>query len=522
MQPIKKNLFPGKTNWVGDLKNLKMPQLLELDLRNCSIYIVEPDTFVSLPNLRRLYLSHNKIYQISDRAFSGLSRLVHLDLSYNSIPDESEKYPEVVDGMSIATHVFRPLDRLISLDFSFTKIVQTSAKAFGQLGSTIERLSICHTKFPGISKGLFANTTMKYLDISGNFALDLLGNDAFKGIEQSLEILFANRLGIHKINFIENLTELKILSMSNNDITTVEYTHLSKLQNLMILDLNNNRIGNWNTPVFSDLNHLQMVQMASNSFNIMTTVMLEDLKFIRFFSLANNGFVCNCYLKGFVAQAMRNGLSSLDEELELYPDWYSNASESDIGYSPDIRTYEKVSESIAFQNAFNYYSRVLDTRNKQFMHLNDSKHYDLLYQSTSGREVYDDTMPDLENLFNFTTTILDYVDETNLCTDYKSNNPAGYYDISDCEKKVPKVEDSEVNRTTFLVVFLAIMALFIFMGVLAFWKRWYIRYFFMMLKNAAVLSVLGKETLINGEFVFVSGWKGGQFICLRLSCSKTR
>lgn len=496
----KKKLFLGKTNWVGDLKNLIMPQLLELDLRNCSIYIVEPDTFVSLPNLRRLYLSHNKIYQISERAFWGLYRLVHLDLSYNSIPDETDNYPEIVDGMSIATNVFLPLIRLISLDFSFTKIVQTCAKAFGQLGSTIERLSVCHTKFPGISKGLFANTTMKYLDVSGNFALDLLGIDAFKGIEQSLEILFANRLGIHKINFIENLTELKILSMSHNDITSVENTPLRKLQNLMILDLNNNRIGNWNTPVFSDLLNLQMVRMTSNSFNIMTTVMLEDLKFIRFFSLANNGFVCNCYLKGFVAQAMRNGLSSLEEE-ELYPSWYSNASESDITYSLSTRTYDKVSESIAFQNAFNYYSRVLDTRNKQFVHLNDSKHYDLLYSSLPDREdVREDMKPNLENLFNFTTTILDYVDEPNLCTDYKSNNPSGYYDISDCEKTGKKEEEtSEVNRTTFLVVFLAIMALFMFLGALAFWKRWYIRYFFMMLKNAAVLSLVGKETLIYGR-----------------------
>ncbi|XP_044019287.1 P-granule-associated novel protein 1-like [Aphidius gifuensis] len=60
-------------------------KLEELEITSCSIFLIEPKTFVSLINLRELNLSNNTLMRIAPGTFDGLSNLEILQLQRNNI-----------------------------------------------------------------------------------------------------------------------------------------------------------------------------------------------------------------------------------------------------------------------------------------------------------------------------------------------------------------------------------------------------------------------------------------------------
>jgi Leucine-rich repeat (LRR) protein len=200
-----------------------MTNLKELDLRNCSITTLD-DFFDNLPFLEKLFLSNNRIVNVSDDTFGSLAHLNHLDLSYNKLWDftpysVTDPFQVYLSGMMLHEDVFRNLTNLVFLDLSHSKLKQESLRALQWLQPRLEQLSLCYTDVPLIISGMFAQTNLKVLDLSGNPGLiSSLSNLWFSGLEEKLEILIFRSSNLKQIALIRNLRALKMLDLSKLNI----------------------------------------------------------------------------------------------------------------------------------------------------------------------------------------------------------------------------------------------------------------------------------------------------------------
>lgn len=488
------------SNWAKDLTSLNFMNLLELDLRNCSIQILHNNTFSSMPELRKLYLSLNAIHQVYSAAFVDLNNLVHLDMSRNLIKIASTNETGFIDGMTILRDTFESLISLKSLDFSYTKIVQTCAAVFQKMSSTVERLSLCNTKFPYITNKMFMNTSMKYLDISGNMALEFMETDAFHGTEDTLEILYANHLSIKQMQPFKNMSKLKVLSLVDNDITDIHEEDFEYLNNLEIVDLSSNRITVWNEEVFSNLKHLELLNLRDNNLNLLSPEIMKDFSNLKYLSIGKNTFVCNCIAKDFINTAKSNYLAFGESfNNTKYPDWFVNTTSKDrlpnITLEPyDDEYFINKSENIDFHNAYISYSIIINEANGSFQARDIlSSVSSQSYQRKKVIKISDD----INFASNFTFQILDYGEDDYSCTDPKSNKDYTFFDI-DCIIR----EDDVFKKTSIVVIVLIVVGILVAILMLIIWKWWSVRYFFLTLKNIVILSILGKKahTEGNGNF----------------------
>ena len=197
------------------LKSLK-----ELDLRNCSLTVLEPHFFEKLLGLEKLFLSHNMLSEVTAQTFINLKSLKHLDLSYQEVLPSIGMAYGVVDpfsklftGLYLEDSVFSELESLIFLDLSHTKLKQESVRAL-QLRNKIEQLSLCYTDLPMIAPEMFVNTNLKVLDLSGNPGLASSMNWTwFSGLEKTLEIFVFENSNIKNIEPLSNLQKLRMLSL---------------------------------------------------------------------------------------------------------------------------------------------------------------------------------------------------------------------------------------------------------------------------------------------------------------------
>lgn len=157
---------------------------------------------------------------ISDSTFAYLTNLKHLDLSYQEIVqpfylgfNQMDPFSKLFTGLFLEEHVFDELSSLTFLDLSQTKLKQESVRAL-QLQNKVEQLSLCYTDLPMIAPGMFLNTKLKVLDLSGNPGLASNMNWTwFRGLEDSLEIFVFEHSNIKNLEPLRNLRKLRMISL---------------------------------------------------------------------------------------------------------------------------------------------------------------------------------------------------------------------------------------------------------------------------------------------------------------------
>ena len=110
-----------------------------------------------------------------------------------------------------------------------------------EIPQSCQKLSLSNNKISFINSKLFSNLQLKFLDLSFNRIISLQGFEKFKLLEELN--LSNNYIGDEQLNFLTNLTKLKTLNLSNNNLRSEEVKNIIyKIKSLQKINLSNNNI----------------------------------------------------------------------------------------------------------------------------------------------------------------------------------------------------------------------------------------------------------------------------------------
>lgn len=179
---------------------------------------------------------------------------------------------------------------------------------FDHLGETLNNVTLTGNQLKTLPEGLFAklaSLTSLYLNGNGLETLD----SVLSGLKQ-VRILKARYNSIVNVSrdLFKDLTSVHTIDLSDNDITSVNFSHLLSLQNIKIdnnfltsvdgafaglrnvqvLSIANNLISSVSTQAFEDLEQLTYLDISRNQIKILSTGTFENSKILEVFIVSPN------------------------------------------------------------------------------------------------------------------------------------------------------------------------------------------------------------------------------------------
>ncbi|XP_001848199.2 toll-like receptor 13 [Culex quinquefasciatus] len=438
--PLKE--FTAESNNRPKIPNLQ--SLVTLDMRYCGLGVLPADFFHDVPKLQFLFLSHNYITKLPAPLFNRLNKLVHLDLSYmdSSLREEEARmenpFMKLITGMDMDSNVFQPLNKLRFLDLSHSKLDLKAFIALSSLGAKLEYVSYCYTDLPTLMDYLFQMESIKMLDLSGNLGCGRALNElSFSLLRNSLEVLYFKNASIFNLKWMSGLRNLRVLNLRGNFLSTLEYGPFNELVSLEALDVSNNFIQSWSCQLFANNTKMYLLNARHNNLLLITTSMLRDFEPLKYLAVGVNTIQCTCNYVYFLQMIMGNS-SAVTPQTELN------------------------SERSATETIFS------------IEHL---KLYDF-----DEAEYY---------CMNFTGKRRVNAIELQICS---REDEGGYNNISEPASEEPLEDDVEEYLVIYVISsLLVILALLSLLGI--YWYWFYIKYFFVILKNSAILSFFNDDKL---------------------------
>lgn len=482
-----------------------------MDLRYCQIKVLEADGFKNLPALEKLFISNNELVEISCFIFNGLNQLTHLDLSYNmEVPTTANN--DYSGGLTIPKDVFSNLKNLKFLDLSHTKLNTLSTAAFSRLGKNLQQLSLCYTFFPTILDRMFENTNLKVLDLSGNPSISLnLKEESLQGLK-SLEILSFESSNVQNLDWLKCLKQIHILLLKKNNIGTITNKTFEFLSNLKILDLSSNRISSWNQRILEGNGNLSILNLRDNNINMMTSEMIDDFFNLDFLAIGMNNFICNCILRDFFDMAASNNKNvnctiyipnvedkinySIRERRSIKDDLISDEKYLQFCITEDVymKFLSKFEQSyrnmIATKEKYhiNYVKYSRSNINEKITNIVSCQTTGMCTKSSSDLNSNETDM-------SFSFQLIDFNENDYSCFNSSTNQQYFFHEVDPCaldRSNWPNIQDL-LTTTSALGKILGIILGVTILSLICYYKWWYIRYFFILVKNATILSFLDKE-----------------------------
>ncbi|XP_030241230.1 toll-like receptor 13 isoform X2 [Drosophila navojoa] len=479
-----------------------LPNLLELEISNCSIEYVSREAFKNVTNLRKLFISNNKIMTIDFDTFYYIPRLQYLDLSFTNVLTYNYQFSvptlemilNLVYGLKIHQSTFKYLPNLVYLDLSHSKITRNSAVAFTYLGDKLKYLSLCYTSFPMISNGLFKNTILEGLDLSGNpFVSYNILDDAFDSISETLKFLSFEHSNLKDLDWLKPLNKLQLLCLAGNNINALDVDIFKPLISLKQLDLSYNHIGNWYKSVFSHNKQLRVLNLRSNNVNMLTTEMLKDFELLEYLSLGSNNFLCNCNLREVVEVAANN-----NKEASCSFDFLQNAA-AELIYQLNDSSLNQLSNVLSKyieQQLWNrkYIPLLSDSYKniKDFKRLKNIVKLHFVSNNISSSQC-PLSKPTTVNDTKLKFQLLDYDAKNYWCFNETEKLQV---DELVCQSRNLLILERELHNAMKIITATVGSLLFIFiLGFVIYLKRWHIHYYYASLKSAALLSTAAKDRI---------------------------
>ncbi|KAG5677494.1 hypothetical protein PVAND_007251 [Polypedilum vanderplanki] len=472
--------------------SLFLPNLKELDLRNCALTNIKPMLFMNLINLRRLYLSGNNIIHLNDNSFN-IPNLENLDLSSNH-----EDAP-IQSPLTMTPNVFSNLKKLKFLDLSHTKLETKSIVGLKNLPINLIGASFCYTELATSDNFLENLKEIKYLDLSGNTQMNFTKN-MFSSISNTLERLDIKDANVRNLEWTHPLIKLKSLNLKDNKLKFIDNNSFSHMLILEDLNLSKNSIVNWYTQLFSQNQNLETLNLRENALTHITTAMKDDLFKVRRLAIGKNAFECSCELNDFMHtlfDATKNAnLTEIKQDLNIADTQSSSTTIHSI--SLGMRNYLSPEYDIMSRTYQKYYEQILNSiealKKNNYSRKSKSLISFMMSMSDAPKSIQ--------------TVLFDY-DENN--EDYQCMNKT----LKEQQSILNLIEVCDVlppndplyirNNDAIIIALSTSIPTVLVVSVLIFiiyWKWFYIRYFFILCKNSAILSFMddddgGKEVIVR-------------------------
>ncbi|XP_052749035.1 toll-like receptor 13 [Galleria mellonella] len=451
--------FGEKSIWSTGFQYTTFAVLREFDLRACSIEFINGLIFKGMPNLEALYLGENNIKYIHGKAFVGLNNLIHLDLSRNKAYDKNGGLTSVTME---SADLFERMSKLRSLDLSFTEMGR-NVRVLSGLGKEFQRLSLCGSKVRSVPEKALSGTSMKYLDISGNYGI-LENSNILAGLEDTLEILYANEVGFEHFHYLYKFSKLEVLKLTNNEVMLITKRVVASLTSLKVLDLERNRFGSWIPPIFSTMPNLRFLSLKDNNLNLISAEIIDDIANISYVSLSGNNVVCNCHSREFIDLAARNDNEQKQTLIDL-----------------SIHTDNNTLKAIDYHIAESEFNSMIELR----------ANISTICDTEKCKKYY----VDRDHRF----LIIDYDIHSYVCFHEYKNRFMSFINVKTCkdwQRSLEKVRN--LDTSTNLVLLLTLPTTLLLLLLIIFIYRRKFGYFFVTMRNSATLSLISR-TDINEE-----------------------
>ncbi|GMR36734.1 hypothetical protein PMAYCL1PPCAC_06929 [Pristionchus mayeri] len=251
------------------------------------------------PRLSRLFLSSNRISSIDDRSFSSSFSLRYLDLSKNRIP-------------TIKSHTFELL-RLSTLLLSHNDLKQLHPMWLAHI-SDMRRLDLSHNSLRLLpSRCLFNVSSLDHLLLSHN-QLEHLESDALYEVRRIGHLdLSHNRLKLFSCSIFTSLPRVDVLdlshnalssvelsclksslhrlSLSHNQLQTVEEDLLEGAHSLSSLSLSHNQLLSIHSAAFSSVPSLSSIHLSHNHLRLIRKGTFSHQRSLSLLDLSHNALV---------------------------------------------------------------------------------------------------------------------------------------------------------------------------------------------------------------------------------------
>lgn len=295
--------------------------LQQLDLSRNLIDVVKMNDFKSNSYLTHLNLSGNRIFYIEDTSFGPT---LYLDLSHNLLSSFSYTlFDESNPGQLVC--LFLNNNRLKIFNISYNRY-------FADLllqDNFLEEISV-NTFFDNLKAERNNISLMQSLKshLGCEFTQLSLSNNQLNTVEDDI---FNTCFGVIKldlsINKIQNLSTdifvdlgaLEYLNLSSNLIEFIDQKVFKNVKTLVELDLNDNKIKTIMDRSFVNLAHLKRMNIDSLETNLLTDDMLEGLASIKFLNMNSLQFESNQNIRTIIDSLSKKSNS----QNEMYT-WYSS------------------------------------------------------------------------------------------------------------------------------------------------------------------------------------------------------
>lgn len=301
----------------------RMPNIIQLDLREILAVNITLNTFAGMRNLKILLLSKNKLSTVPYGVL--LPQLHYLDLSSNSnlfTPSyftlDKNKFENMTDlwGLNLSYNNIHVLH-----SYSFTGL--TNLKVLGLKDSSI--YYIADETFLPLSNLIFLDLESNPFPKTNEFKKDI-----FFGLDR-LQVLLLGHCSIETLapDVFIYLKALQHLSLNENQIKTLPPEIFVPLKNLIRINLSENLLSPWTKRLFSENAKVEELFLSQNKITNLTDAMVSDFKDLKSLDLSRNSFICNCVLYKTIHRNTRSNnrlLDLLNEDMTfcVYPEKYSN------------------------------------------------------------------------------------------------------------------------------------------------------------------------------------------------------
>lgn len=387
--------------------------LNQLDLMSVSLKNFSKKSFDNCNSIVSIKLSYNKLQDIPDRTFSKCRVLKRLDLSFNMIFEMSDRSLDGLDNLEFLNlnsnpvkFASRALSSLINLKTLYLQNFQlnttTDFRVFQYLVNleTID-LSCVHSTFDQVKNLINLLRKLKEIILTFNY-YSIVDFKFLSQFDLRVLRLDSNILSSIPPNTFENYTNLLVLSISLNYITSLSYETFVGLHNLDQFYIGNNNIAVIPEITFDHFEELTIMDISYNEIQFLSPRHFQNLTKLKLLSIQNNRI-------SFLQENLFMNFGNL-VYLFLDRNNISSLSSSSFGLKENL-TYLSVSSNLIKQIEENFFDNF---PNLYYFDGTDNLCSNIYFTNFSTINVHENFQECFRNwwIFTGTTTTLPYTTTT--------------------------------------------------------------------------------------------------------------